>query len=79
MKHAMSFDYKSTLEVLEVFWNASVGCSKHRVGAWAILYPLVKVRGSCELLTVVSQMPDSLSVNYEACHIDGLHEYSGGA
>ena len=37
-------DYTSTLEVLENFWMALSRCSKHPVGAWAILYHLVKVR-----------------------------------
>ena len=69
-------DYKSTLEGLEGFWNASAGCSEYQVGAWTILYPLVKVRGSWELLIVVSKTHCSLSFNYEACHIDGLQEYS---
>ena len=64
-------DYTNTLEGLKVFWNALTSCSEHRVRSWAILYPLVKVRGSCELLIVVSKTPCSLSVNYEACYIDG--------
>ena len=70
-------DYKSTLDGLDVFWNTSVGCSERQVRAWAMLYPFVKVRGSCKLLIVLSQMPCSLSVNDEACHIDGLQEYYG--
>ena len=36
-------DYTSTLETLESFWMALFRCSVHRVGAWAILYPLVTV------------------------------------
>ena len=43
----------STPETVEGFSNALTGCTKHQVGAWAILYTLVKVRGSCELLMVV--------------------------
>ena len=53
-------DYRSTLEGLEGFRNASAGCSKHRVRAWAILYHLVKVRGSWELLMVVNEAPSSV-------------------
>ena len=71
-------EYMSTPETVEGFYNALAGCSEHCVRAWAILYTLVKVRGSWELLIVVSKMPCSLLVNYEACHIDGLYEYSGG-
>ena len=63
-------DYKSTLEVLEDFWNASAWCSKHRVQAWAILHPLFKVGVSWVLLFVVSKVPFSLSVNFESCHMD---------
>ena len=42
-------DYTSTLETLESFWMALSRCSVHRVGAWAILYPLVMVSspGNC--------------------------------
>ena len=47
-------EYTSTLEILEGFSNALSRCSEHRVGAWVILYPLVKVRGSLELLIVSS-------------------------
>ena len=53
-------DYTSTLESSEGFWNALAGCSEHRVGVFAILYPLVKVRGSWELLMVVNKSPSSL-------------------
>ena len=53
-------DYTSTLEGLEGFWNALTRCSKNRVGSWAILYPLVKVRGSLELLKVVNKAPSSI-------------------
>ena len=60
----------STPETVEGFWNALAGSSEHQVGAWTILYPLVKVRGSWKLLIVVSKVPCSLSVNFQACHID---------
>ena len=53
-------EYKSTLEGLEGFRNASAGCSEHRVGIWAILYPFVKVRGSWELLMEVNKAHSSL-------------------
>ena len=36
-------DYTSALETLEDFWITLSWCSDHQVGAWAILYPLVKV------------------------------------
>ena len=65
------------MEGLQCFLNALTGYSEHRVGAWTIFYTLVKVRGSWKLLIVVRKAPRSLSVNYEACHIDRLHEYSG--
>ena len=70
-------EYISTLETIEGFWNALAGCSKHQV-SWTILYTLVNVRGSRKLLIVVRKVPCSLSVNFEACHFDGLQEYSGG-
>ena len=60
MKQAIEMDEKSTLQGLEGFWNASDGCSEYRVGAWAILYPLVKVGGSWDLLMVVKKAPSSL-------------------
>ena len=63
-------EYISTPETVEGFRNALARCSEHRVGAWAILYPMVKLRGSSVLLIVVSNVPRSLSVNFEACHID---------
>ena len=43
IKHAIYMDYTITLETLESFWMAFSRCFEHRVGAWAILYPLVKV------------------------------------
>ena len=43
IKHAIKMDYMSTLENLEDFWMISYLCSEHQVGAWAILYPMVKV------------------------------------
>ena len=71
-------EYMSTLEGLESVWNALCRCYEHRVGARAILYRFVKVTESCYLIIIVNKVPCSLSVYYEACHIDGLHEYSGG-
>ena len=62
-----------TPETVEDFWSALAGCSEHQVGAWTMLYTLVKVTESWKLLIVVSKMTRSLSVNYEAWHIDGLH------
>ena len=53
-------DYTSTLETVEGFSNAVARCSKHQVRAWVILYAFVKVRGSWELLKVVSKAPSSL-------------------
>ena len=70
-------EYISTPETVEGFSNALVGCCEHEVRAWTILYTLVEVRGSWNLLIVVSKAPRSLSVNYEACDIHGLHDYSG--
>ena len=43
VNHAIKLDYTSTLETLESFWIALSRCFEHQVGAWAILYPLVKV------------------------------------
>ena len=43
IKHAIKMEYTSTLETLEDFWMSLSWCSEHQVGAWAILYPLVKV------------------------------------
>ena len=53
-------DYKSTLERLKGFWNASARCSEHQVRVWAILYPFVKVRGSWKVLMEVNKAPSSL-------------------
>ena len=64
IKHAIYMDNMSTPETLEGFSNALSRCSKHPVGAWAILYLLVQVRGSWELLIVVNKAPCSLLVNY---------------
>ena len=60
----------SAPETVEGFSNALAGCSEHQVGAWTILYTLVQIRESSKLLIVVSKVPSSLSVNFEACHID---------
>ena len=43
IKDAIKMDYTSTLETLEDFSMSLSWCSEHQVGAWAILYPLVKV------------------------------------
>ena len=67
-------EYTSTLEGLEDVSIALASCYEHQVEAWAILFPLVKGRVSYEFLIVVSKAPSSLSVNYEACQMDGLHE-----
>ena len=53
-------DYKSTLEGLEGFRNASAGCSDHRVIAWAILHPFIKAGRSWELLMEVKKALSSL-------------------
>ena len=68
--------YTSILQTLEAFSNAVAMCSDHRVGASTILYPTVEVRGSWELLMVVNKAPCSLLTNSQACHIDGINEYS---
>ena len=56
-------EYRSTLETLEGFSSALARHCKHQVGAWAILYPLAKVRESQELLKVVNKAPSSLLVD----------------
>ena len=71
-------EYISTPEMVEGFWNALARCSEHQVGAWTILYTLVKVRESWKLLLVARKAPCSLSVNHETCYIDGVQEYAGG-
>ena len=53
-------DYTSTLETLEGLSNALARHSTHHVGAWEILYALVKVRESLKLLIVVNKAPCSL-------------------
>ena len=67
-------EYISTAEIVEGF-------------SWLFRTPirsiddplhLVKVTESLKLLIVVSKLPCSLSVKFQACHIDLLHEYSGG-
>ena len=53
-------DYTSTLGTLEGLLNALArDCAQH-VGAWEILYALVKVGESQELLMVVNKTPCSL-------------------
>ena len=56
-------EYTSTLETLEGFSSALAWHYKHEVGAWAILYPLAKVRESLELLMVVNKAPSSLLID----------------
>ena len=56
-------DYKSTLVTLERFWNVLSRFSQHRLSAWAILYPMVKVTISWEFLMVVNKAPSSLYVD----------------
>ena len=53
-------DYTSTLETLEGLSNALARHLAHHVGAWEILYCLVKVRESQKLLMVVNKAPGSL-------------------
>ena len=50
-------DNSSTLETLEGLSNALARHSAHHVGAWEILYNLVKVRESQKLLTVLNKAP----------------------
>ena len=57
-------DYMNTLEDLEKFSNAFARKYEHPVGALAILYHLVQIRGFWEFLLVVNKTPCSLSVNY---------------
>ena len=52
-------DYSSTLETLEGLSNALARHSTHHVGAFEILYGLVKVRESQKLLMIVNKVPDS--------------------
>ena len=63
IKNALYFDYTSSLETLEGFSSALGRHYKHQVWAWAILYPLAKVRESQELLMVVNKVPSSLLVD----------------
>ena len=65
----------STPATLEGYLSALRRHTTHQVGAWAILYPLVEVRESQELLTVVNKVPSSLLVDSYACHIEGILEY----
>ena len=76
IEHAIKMNCTSTVETLEKFWNPLSKCSEHQVGTLPILYSLVKVSSTGELLMVVKNAPRSLSVNYYACHRDhGLLEY----
>ena len=53
-------EYTSTLEILEGFSSALARHCTHQYGAWAILYPIAKVRESQEFLMVVNKAPSSL-------------------
>ena len=53
-------EYTSTLATLGGYLNALARHSTHQVGAWAIVYPFVKVKESRELLMVVNKVPNSL-------------------
>ena len=53
-------EYTSTLDTLDGFSNALATHSAHRIGAYAIVYPLVKVRQSRELLIVMNKAPRSV-------------------
>ena len=70
-------DYNSTLDGLEGFWNALTTCSEHQLGGWTIFHLLVKIRESWKLVMVVNKAPSSLKVDSQACHINGMHKYSG--
>ena len=54
-------DYASTLETLESLLNALARHCAHHVGAFKMLYILVKVRESQKLLIVVNNVSGSLS------------------
>ena len=54
-------DYTSTLETLEGLSNALARHCAHHVGAWKILYVMVKVKEYQKLLLmVVNKAPGSL-------------------
>ena len=53
-------DCTSTLETFEGFSNALARYTAHHVGAWEILYDLVKVGESHKLLMVLNKAPSSL-------------------
>ena len=57
-------EYTSNLETLEDLSKSLARHCTHHLGAWEILYRLVKVRESQKLLMVVNNAPCSLSVNY---------------
>ena len=50
-------DYASTLDTLEGLSNALARHCAHHVGAWKILYMMVKVREYQKLLMVVKKAP----------------------
>ena len=53
-------DYTSTLETLQGLSNDLARHCAHHIGAWEILYGLVKVIDSLKLLIVVNEAPCSL-------------------
>ena len=53
-------DYASSLENLEGLSNALARHCAHHVGAWEILYAMVKVREYQKLLMVVNKAPSSV-------------------
>ena len=53
-------DYTSTLETLEGLSNALARHCAHHVGAWEIIYAMVKVREYHYLLMVVNKAPSSV-------------------
>ena len=57
-------DYTSTLENLEGLSNNLARHCAHHIGAWEILYGLVKVIKSQKLLMVVNQAPCSLYFDF---------------
>ena len=56
-------EYTSKLETLEALSNALARHCAHHLGAWEILYPLVKVRECKKLLMVVNKATSLLLVD----------------
>ena len=57
-------DYMSTLETLEGLSNTLARHSTHHVGAFEMIYALVKVRESLKLLMLVNKAPCSLYFDF---------------